>query len=549
MQTLSPAPALIPNASISLDAVEALNQVATIRAEDIYISRCLKVILPCYNFVYVQNTKTVFYSTSDSPNTYKRTTDRLLQNIVRDAYLSIGELPIPRKMNPAIESLTTMIRVEAPTEDTRFMAINDNLFWDTHKSEFTPAPSAPCFKHLFDNADLSSSSIISIDPEHIDEDRVQSVHKEAFRALLCNGGDLPQDDKHVPYFAFIATWACGDHGVYMDLLKAAATLFMSNKPKKVFALSGLKRNGKTSYLAMLHTLLGRANTSSIKIEKMGDKHGTEDLARTLMNAPDEETPTDELSDTAISFYKSIASHEPISLEVMREGQNRFITTDFTCFMPYNQDPVWRGNGAAACAERMVIIPFRADLSKFDTAGKDFKRETFTPDMYTDLIGVLTAIARYYNDKEMTFSETSMAETEHVNRGVDQMKEYATEFLKFFCGYDRDSVVFDDYTLWCEENGYSYKGDTKDALIYQIGHLGGTPRRTNKAINKGEYGKVWVYPICAGTLVMSDQLYISGVFGNISVKDKHERRESIMKVYQDIQQARLESIKEEDGRSS
>lgn len=539
---MHPVRSLIPSAAISLDAVEALNAIATTRAEDVYISRCLKVVLPCYNFVYVQNTKTVFYSTADSPNTYKRATDRLLQNIVRDAYISIGELPSARKVKPAIECLTTMIRVETPTEDIRFMAINDNLFWDTRTSMFTSSPSTPCFKHLFDNADLSSSSIINIDPDYIDEDRVEKVHKEAFRALLCSGGDLPEEDKEVPHFPFIDTWACGDHGIYMDLLKAAATLFMSNKPKKVFALSGLKRNGKTSYLAMLHTLLGRANTSAIKIEKMGDKHGTDDLARTLMNAPDEETPTDELSDTAISFYKSIASHEPISLEVMREGQNRFITTDFTCFMPYNQDPVWRGNGAAACAERMVIIPFRANLSKFDTAGKDFKKETFTPDMYTDLIGVLTAIARYYNDKEMTFSETSMAETAHVNRGVDQMKEYATEFFKFFCGYDRDITVFDDYTFWCEENGFSYKGDTKDALLYQMGSLGGTPRRTRRAINKGEYGQVWVYPICAGTLVMSNKLSIGGAFGGLSIADKHREGRSVIKIYQDSQQRVLESMK-------
>lgn len=505
--------------------------------------KAMRNMLSKYNFVSVLSTESCFYSEVDSPNTYRRLTQKKLQNFARTGILMLGQAATAQRVSNVADTLLVNIIEETNAEDTRFMAINDNLFWDTRTSMFTDSPSTPCFKHLFDNADLVSSAIIQINPNFIDEDKVEKVHRIAYKVLEESKGDLPDDSvARFPRFSFIDTWACGDHGVYMDLLKAAATLFMSNKPKKVFALSGLMRNGKSSYIAMLRTMLGWANTSDVKLEGLKTMNFTEKLMGTMMNAPDEETPTDQLDPLSIAYYKSIAAHEPITMS-RKFKEAPFIPTDFTCFLPYNQDPVWRGDGASACAKRMVIIPFLADLSKFDTAGRDFKRETFTPDMYTDLIGVLTAIARYYNDKEMTFSETSMAETEDVNSTGDSMSEYIGTFFRHFEGYDDAQTVFDDYTIWCKERGISFRGETKSSLMYHMKRIaGGVPKKTHRSIEGTGTRTVYIYPHNFRGLVFSNDLAIKGR----TIADWHEDlaqdpARSIIGFYHDIT--------EDDGRSS
>lgn len=513
--------------------------------------KALQAIFTSYRFVHALSTDTYFYSHADTPNLYLRLTTQFLQNLARDGLFSVGALPDARQITATADTLLTFIRTETPTEDTRFMGITSQLFWDTDTQEFTPDPSSPCFKRLFDNGDLQSSAIIQIDPEALNPALLQAIHRTTYAYLEYSGGDLPEmgasrdllddevvavlkkaniPDGYIPDFDFFDVWACHDHGVYMDLLKAAATLFMSNKPKKVFALSGLRRNGKTTYIALLHTLLGRANTSDVQLQGLKDFQFTEKLIGTMMNAPDEETPTDKLDAIAIAHYKSIASHEPITLS-RKHKEAQFIPTDFTCFMPYNQDPKWKGAGAAACAKRMIIIPFMADLSQYDTAGKDFKKETFTPQMFTELIGVLTAIARYYNDKEMTFSETSMTETEDVNEDV--MREYAKAFLEYFDGYDDRTTVWNDYCYWCEKNDYSYKGDSKDDLLRTIKHLsGGAPERTNRAVGLSGKRKVYVYPHHFSGMIFSGDTRVHAGTYNTTISEIHKSFISVVGVLVD-----------------
>lgn len=459
-----------------------------------------------YDLIRVRATKPYYYYREKGSGTYNRLWEQDLKNIVRDTYLQMGMLPTDKKINDTVRTVESMTEDEISHIGNRIIEVCPGLYWDygdEHtKPQLLELPSGPCFRRLFDNVGFTSPSTISVDATKINPVYVRAVHRNTLRWLDLLDGQLPDkadmdevEDPMLPAyidFPFIYTWACDDHGLYMDMLKAIASCFMRNKPKKVFALSGLKRNGKSSYLALIHTLFGRGNTSSVRLNQLSDMHFTEQLKDTLVNAPDEEAEISTLKDKDKANFKSLAAHESLFTGKMFSGDADFISSDFMCFMAWNKSPKWEGDGAAACAERTIILPFRADLSKFDTAGRDFKKETFTPQMFADLIGVVTAIAAYYNDKTMTFSDTANVATESINEDADAPATYAELFGKWFKGYETEQILFNDYTKWCRANNISFKGIDTETLLYTLQQKLGYPKRTKRNVN-GKQTNMYVVP--------------------------------------------------------
>lgn len=448
----------------------------------------------------VSSEPTYYYRDKHSPSyTYERLYEQQAKNMVRDLYLSLKLIPTAKKVDETVKTVETMVQRESDSLNN-VLELAPGLYWDTALPEpLAEKPLRPCFRRLFDNANYHGPATIQVDlTNSLYGDMVRAEIKSVYRGALkwlemLSGTFPPMDeyeasggvgDKSLPIlatFPFIYTWACDDHDLYMDMLKAACTIFMKNKPKKVFALTGLKRNGKSTYLSLLHTLLGRANTSSLRLAELSDYHMTEQLRFTMMNAPDEESSISEMTAKDIANFKSLATHDPIFVSKMYQSNATYINSDFPCFMAWNQDPKWKGSGAAACAERTIILPFNADLSKFDTSGGDFKKETFTADMYADLIGVLLALAHYYDNHKMTFSDATMAETKEVSEDTNAPIEYAKLFVKWYCGFDKQTTVFDDFAAWCSRNGYGYQGITTKDVVFAIKKIGGVPNRTNVSI--------------------------------------------------------------------
>lgn len=423
--------------------------------------------------------------------TYDKMLERDVTSLVRDAYLALELIPTDKKIKSTVETLKTMVTQEIDAIDTNVIEVCPNLYWDGHIAQLTDMPSGPCFRRLFDNSRYASPSVIKVTLDDTQSGLIKAVHKATYQWLELLEGELPDpkdvdnEDKGLPFltdFDFIHTWSCGDQGLYMDMLKAIASCFMLHKPKGVFVLTGLRRNGKSTFVDMLHTMFGRANTSAVRLGELSGMHQTSTLAETMMNAPDEEVEVSSLDDVAKGNFKSMAAHEPLLLNVMYSSQPQWVSTDFMCFMPMNQDPEWKGAGAAACMQRTFIIPFRADLSKFDNAGRDFKRETFTDYMFANLIGVVTAIARYYKDKPLKFSNAMESARESVAEGTDNTIEYAKLFNKWFIGYDRAKTLFDDYRAWCRQNNKSYQGDTKNTLLFAVKNICGDPKVTKINVN-------------------------------------------------------------------
>lgn len=415
-----------------------------------------------YQFVRVRGvgeTGTIYFQRINDDDltpthAYRQLTDIDAQNIVRDAFMKLFNIAPADKIKAAAETLKVGVTEEIESVNNNLIQLTDDLYWDVDEAALTEMPQGACMRELFDSRGTNE---ITIPLHDLNAPIIRSMYKKTLAYLEEHDGVLDPncDDELLSIenssLAPFWTWANYDPDTYNDLLKAVATNFMYNKPKGAFVLIGLKRNGKSTFLKMLHIMFGRNNTSSVRLSDLNNHGLNGDLWTTMMNAPDEEDEgrgKDLLE--AQGNFKSIAAHESLKLRQLYAQNGKWVNSDFMCFFPMNHFPEWKGNGAAACMHRTLPLFFNNDLSKFDNTGHDFVRETFTAGFYEFLLGTATAIAHYYRNREMTFSQKMKADKARVAEEVDNISLYLDRFKSWFNGYKSKKLVFEDYKLWCRE---------------------------------------------------------------------------------------------------
>lgn len=397
------------------------------------------IIRQMFDIIRVNSNRSYYYKEKGGV-LYERLSDHRLINMVRDIYLHCGGAIDPKELKDAVETVKIMTMEEREDLNNNLWMITKNSFWDMEKGELVREPRGDCFRKLF-NTKVTDKHIVKI-PEFTSEQdkKMWDVYDEVLQQL--ERGEFEER------YEFIKTWANGSHDVYLDIMRSVAYCFVKKKPVGSYILVGLRRNGKSSFVGMLHTIFGRENTSDVRLSQLGDPHYVNKLKYTMMNAPDEE---DEKAIDAQASFKTIADHGLLTLSVMRSNEPIELPCNFMCFYPMNHIPDWKGTGAAACMKRSLIIPFYADLSKFDKKNYDFAEETFTADMMCDFMGCVFAYANYYSRHELEFSQTMVSEQETLEEEVDSAVTYRREFERFFDGYDSMTTLYQDYCNWCKSH--------------------------------------------------------------------------------------------------
>lgn len=143
-------------------------------------------------------------------------------------------------------------------------------------------------------------------------------------------------------------------------------LFRRNELGKAFILTGSGSNGKSTFLNMLKTMLGRRNLSVLDLKKLGDRFSTVMLFGKLANIGDD--ISDEFVTDAAEF-KKIVTGETIDAE--QKGQPKFDFEPYVklIFSANNIPRIGKGRDSSAILRRLVIVPFNA---KFDDKNPNFK---------------------------------------------------------------------------------------------------------------------------------------------------------------------------------
>lgn len=429
--------------------------------------RVVNRILADYNFVKVIELRDngLYYKKSGA-SLYEHLTDldrdRLVQKTFLDYY---RRKPNAEKTKKLGETLVSWVENERERINNNIIMIKEDLFWDYQAQALTDKvpKGRECFRRLFDH---KGTDEIKINPDKIDELTIKNVFKTMSRHLEKNDGRIDirtvQDDcpwlstDKQPLNTFWL-WANEDSDTMNDILMALSCNFMRVKPKGAFILIGKTRNGKSSFIMLLHTQFGHNNTAEVALADLNDPHLNMDLLGALINAPDEEEEgrgADILK--AQGRFKKLATHKALSLQVYYSQTPQDVATDFMSYHAMNDNPEWKGSGADACMKRSMIIMFEHDFSGEDNNGREFEKETYTEEFFSILLGVEFAFAKYYDGKEFKFSKKQQARKKLVAEEVDNATVYLDSFWHYFPGgYANANIVYEDYKLWCEVRGLTW----------------------------------------------------------------------------------------------
>lgn len=246
--------------------------------------------------------------------------------------------------------------------------------------------------------------------------------------------------------------ACGDANVQKLLYQAVGYCFYRrNELRKSFFLLGQKRNGKSSFLDMVSTLLGEDNTSNLDLCEIGHQFRTAEIAGKLANIGDD--INDEwVSNTAI--FKKVVSGDVITTE--RKNKDPFKLRSFAkFFFSANSLPrLGRGKDSAAVLDRLVIIPFDATFSKQDADYDPFIKYKLREEVVMEAL-----IAKAVPALKEVLAEQEFATCDKVKVNLEEFEKANNPILEFFEELDEADylnepvkVVYQKYTTFCLSNG-------------------------------------------------------------------------------------------------
>jgi len=244
--------------------------------------------------------------------------------------------------------------------------------------------------------------------------------------------------------------ACHDKNIRMLLEEAAGyCLYRRNELRKAFILTGERRNGKSTYLAMIENMLGRENIASLDLKELGDRFKTAELFGKLANIGDD---IDGDFIASPGMFKKLVSGSTVNAE--KKGSDPFEFSNYSKFLfSANEIPRIRDK-TGAVIDRLVIVPFNATFSKSDPDYDPFIKYKLLQDdcMEYMILLAVEGLKRVLKAQEFTKSEKTA-------NAIMEYEEENNPILVFFQSIDVSMVeneptnnVYKKYKEFCMVNG-------------------------------------------------------------------------------------------------
>lgn len=245
--------------------------------------------------------------------------------------------------------------------------------------------------------------------------------------------------------------ACFDSSVLKLLFQATGyTMYRRNELRKSFFLLGEKRNGKSTYLAMLQWLLGEDNVANLDLSEIGSQFKTAELNGRLANIGDD---IDDAYVSNTSVFKKVVSGDVITAE--KKGKDPFKLRSYAkFFFSANALPrLGRGKDTAAIMDRLVVIPFDAKFTKDDPDYDPFIKYKLQQE---DVIEAL--IAKAIPALREVLAEQEFEVCDKIKSNMDEFEKTNNPILAFFeeleeSDYMNEPVkkVYREYNSFCLSN--------------------------------------------------------------------------------------------------
>lgn len=161
--------------------------------------------------------------------------------------------------------------------------------------------------------------------------------------------------------------ANGDEGVKRIMIQAAAYTFLPrSEMRKFFVLTGMKGNGKSTFLEFLMAVYGTENCSAVALEDLSARFVNAELEGKLANIGDD--INDEYI-TNTSMIKKISAGNHITVE--RKGMDPIQIKPYAKLYFSANDIPKMSDKTGAVTDRMIIIPFDHHYDETDTSHQAF----------------------------------------------------------------------------------------------------------------------------------------------------------------------------------
>lgn len=220
--------------------------------------------------------------------------------------------------------------------------------------------------------DLESQSLVKVenDPERLIFNRIPYPYDpNAYNDLLNQ---------------FLDDIACGDQDIKIQLAEMLGHCLMRrNSIRGIFVLLGKTSNGKSTFLDMASYMLGRENTSHIKMHELSERFNKWQLGYKLANIGDD-ISTEYLPDSNI--IKSISTSDCIAVE--RKGKDAYTINPYcTLMFSANELPRLKDSGTAML-NRVTIIPFNAEFNRNNgNHDSNLLNKLIAPEVLTALVNM------------------------------------------------------------------------------------------------------------------------------------------------------------------
>ena len=246
-------------------------------------------------------------------------------------------------------------------------------------------------------------------------------------------------------------FSCGDDNVYKLLYQAIGYCFYRrNELRKSFFLLGEKRNGKSTFLDMVTTLLGEDNISNLDLCDIGHQFRTAEISGKLANIGDD--INDEWVSNS-SIFKKVVSGETVTTE--RKSKDPFKLRSYCkFFFSANSIPrIGRGKDSAAVIDRLVIIPFDAKFTKNDADYDPFIKYKLRSEEVMEAL-----IAKAVPALREVLVEQEFIECEKVKKNIEEFEISNNPLLSFYeemdeCDYLNEPIktIYQKYNIFCSTN--------------------------------------------------------------------------------------------------
>ena len=159
--------------------------------------------------------------------------------------------------------------------------------------------------------------------------------------------------------------SCDDQQIRLLLEEMIGYCFYRrNELRKAFILTGDGSNGKSTFLAVIQSLLGEENIASLDLKELGDRFKTAEMVGKLANIGDD------ISDEFIgnsAIFKKLVTGERVSVE--QKGRDPFEFNNYSKLVFSANDIPRIKDKSGAVLDRLVIVPFNAKFTVDKTGFK------------------------------------------------------------------------------------------------------------------------------------------------------------------------------------